>query len=421
MHIKNLSHVICTLSLAVACSSGEHTPSSQTKEAWDAENSPTNFGVSLKRLADLPLEGSLPTDKTPWSGDYWASYRGGISDRWQTSANSVFSDNHLEYRYPLMDLAALKNSSQETLDKLSPAEKYDIAFGRYHYPLVKEEWHRTEIQANPKDKLIPGWYGLCHGWAPATIAEKEPGAFTSIKNGDGITVNFNSADLKALLVKVYSDGYSPSQFIGNRCETDDHAIEVDENNRVKALDCRDVNPGAMHLVLAEFLGHPNPAKRQGFVIDKSRGSQVWNQGVSAFKFTLSAPEKVSESDVLRKHRAPGTTHIVKVDASISYVNEYSNEPVPVGDRPEEYISTFDVSYTLELDEKGTIIGGEWISDERPDFMWRSIGRPVLKDSAIDSDMVYDIIRKSYGSKAPAVREEPTMPSAAPMPMPTPVL
>jgi hypothetical protein len=42
---------------------------------------------------------------------------------------------------------------------------------------------------------------------------------------------------------------------------------------------------------------------------------------------------------------------------------------PVTTTPAQTFTTRYYEYTLELDPVGSVIGGEWISETRPDFLW----------------------------------------------------
>src|SRR3989338_2276052 len=104
-------------------------------QAWDAQNNPSLFSAKYQyQFGQLPVRHTLPTDITPWSDDYYPSYRGGIAYRWLDGSETAGRN------YTLYSLQDLKSMSQKDLKTLSPAEKFDILHGRYDYPTVHLEW-----------------------------------------------------------------------------------------------------------------------------------------------------------------------------------------------------------------------------------------------------------------------------------------
>lgn len=161
--------------------------------------------------------------------------------------------------------------------------------------------------------------------------------------------------------------------------------------------CRDVNPGTYHLALVDMLRN----KKHGFVFDKTRSSQVWNQPVFGYAFEYlplitkggevipgGEPAPVEQlDDAFAQFRAPGTKYLVQVGATVSYGVE--NGPlIDYQDGADEESVEKDLAiYTLELDASHRIIGGEWgpfqdasqpldpyaveefMATEAPDFLW----------------------------------------------------
>jgi hypothetical protein len=163
-----------------------------------------------------------------------------------------------------------------------------------------------------------------------------------------------------------------------------------------SLSCRDTNPMTLHIALKGLIAD----KKVGFIMDRTRTAQVWNQPVHKFEIatlpikkndkdgTLSAPGEpvpVSEiDDLFRDYRAKGTAYLVQMKAKLHYGVE--NGP-RLTYRPADEASDVDtVVYTLELDAKQNLIGGEWgliptsenakdsslaagRSGTAPDFLW----------------------------------------------------
>jgi hypothetical protein len=239
-----------------------------------------------------------------------------------------------------------------TLDQLaalSPAEKYDIFMGRYDFPTVQSEL----LRSHPS---MPSWYGLCHGWSSATLNFDEPGAVT-LRGANGVDVPFASGDVKALLAYAQGVVFSPmARVLGQRCEAD---LTTQPHMRNTAA-CRDTNAGSFHLVLANYVGRGG----QTLVADFTRGSEVWNFPIYGF----------STRELLRRApsigAAPQTAVEVVVETSVDFIVGVEIPNVmPVGDSRTVAAERMVFQYALELDSLGRIVGGSWISEERPDFLW----------------------------------------------------
>lgn len=318
---------------------------SNPEEAWDANNDP-------RRLRDryvvqynaLPRSGTIRSE-TPWTDTYWPSYMGGLAQRW----NDANGRRGFDYQPP--SEAAVRSMNQSQLAKLSPAEKYDIYNGRFDYPFVASERQRTSPD-------LPSWHGLCHGWAPAALLYSEPNA-VSLVGTNGITVPFGSSDVKALLIYVQQarDTRTGSRMLGGRCDIDL------SNNPGSARDpqCRDVNAGSFHILLTNTVGLEGTA----LVADIQRDLQVWNHPLISF-----STQMVGETSNIPASAARGTVRILTMNTTVRYVSGLgpSWNPVPASRYPQQ-ISSRVYQYNIELDAGGNIIGGEWATSDRPDFLW----------------------------------------------------
>lgn len=228
------------------------------------------------------------------------------------------------------------------LSHLSPSEKYDIFLGRYDYPLKAE----VAKVANPAALI---WEGICHGWAPATMNHSEPFAKGAM-NPEGIQVPFGSADIKALLSWYYANGFnSPTHQMGRRCYGDGRDPECRE----------DLNAGAFHIVMVNKIA----LRSEGIIIDLKHGKEVWNHPIKSFS------TKVLASGAPVTTSAPGARKRVKIETSARVINGSGNfweTVIGTGNQKEE---TQRYSYWIELDADDEIVGGEWISENRPDFLW----------------------------------------------------
>ena len=338
------SLLLVPLASFVACGPSS---ASHTKEAWNSQNDPLVLRGDYQRtLATLPTEGELTV--LPWSDTYWPNYQGGISSRWHHGSGVPF-------QYSTPTAAEVAAMSVADLSALSPAEKYDVYAGRFDYPTVAVERQRT----HPTDAT---WEGICHGWSPAAINFAEPQPILAVSPA-GVAIPFGSSDIKALL--SYYQGqiaHAPYRMLGGRCD-----IDLTVHPEAASLpQCRDTNAGAFHVVLTNQLGLMN----QGFVADVTRDQQVWNQPVHGFSSTILGMQAPSPG------AAAGTVQEAVIETQMRYSEEVhprwdaSNGTGHHADGVKVY------QYRVELDQNGAIIGGEWMSDVRPDFLW-SQERPAF--------------------------------------------
>lgn len=295
----------------------------------------------LRSFSDLPLEGAVTDQNKYWSGDYWALKHGNINYRWNAPKPQGF-----HYRSPtkseVMSLSLLE------LSYLAPSEKYDLLLGLYDYPLRKE----VERFTSPTREI---WEGICQGWALSLMHHQEPQPRT-LKNPDGIDIPFGSSDIKALLSYYYAYKYSPvtSRQMGYRCSRSRWPWGGD-----RCTD--DLNAGAFHIVLTNKIG----LEGQSFVADIDNAPEVWNHVPVSYQMTILQDNLPPESDSAR-----GTVKTVRVKSDVFYVfNSEKNSWEPVIGTPDQVIKKRSYDYTLDLNAEGIIVGGNWKSRMRPDFLW----------------------------------------------------
>jgi hypothetical protein len=336
---------------------------STLSEAWNSDNDPTLLSGNelITKFKKLPLSGEVKMKG--WSDTYWPTYTGGISLRWLTS----------EYGYDLIP----ESTKDSRFEVLSPAEKYDVLLGRFDFPTVASERQRTEIMKTVEGSKeyqagfeIPGWYGLCHGWAPASQNFTEPQKPVEVSLANGNTVIFYPSDIKALL--IYYQQYNGNRstktvFAGERCNEEFKKLEeklaageitkaeVDAAKESPA--CRDVNAGMLHLTLANEIGK----KRLGLVMDRTRDGEVWNQPINSYESRV-----VDEVAKASPGAAEGTVKELLVETAVYYTVETEPSTDPIGAVEQGAL----YKYWLELNKQGDIIGGRWESEARPDFMYR---------------------------------------------------
>jgi hypothetical protein len=363
-------------------------PFAAQAERFEAGNSPSVFNKlagteMILTFKQLPVNGTQLDDRYGWSETYWPSNVGGIAYRWS-------HPNPEPFKYKLNSKEELKNMSRVALSQLSPAEMYDVAMGDYNYTLTKKilgKYTSHDLW----------WEGICHGWSQAATNYPEP-AKVLVTNPDGIQVPFGSSDVKALLAMHEASNFGGAfAFTGRRCKVGGKVPgEGDDRDRntnppsdldANSPDCKDVNAGAFHVVISNMIG----IHGRGFVADIDRYNDVWNQPVTAYKSAILAEEAVSEiesaSGVARKVRMKMTMtygeelkFYTPALAATGAQNFVSKEPV-TGTVHQEFRHR-DYEYFVEIDAAGKVIGGEWISGTRPDFLWMFQRSTAFKNSPI---------------------------------------
>lgn len=373
---------LCSLMLATAPS---------WAEPWDRGSHPANFnriaGMSIVTdFNSLPKNGRLSDDRLGWSESYWPSNKGGIAYRW----------NHPDpqpFKYRLLSKEELLRMSQQEIGQLSPAELYDISNNDYNYSLTK----RALRLYSPRDLW---WEGICHGWAQAAINFPEPEPVV-LTNKDGIKVPFGSSDVKSLLAmhEAYNFKGETFAFAGRRCKVNGKVEgEGDDRDRpehraypapelAESPDCKDVNAGAFHVIMANMLGFLG----KGFVADIDRFNDVWNQPITGYTSEIVAEEPVSAGQ-----RSQGIARRVRVKMAMEYGEElkfftpqlaaegHQNfvSKLPVTLTPHQKFLKKNYEYIVEINGKGQVVGGEWITQTRPDFMWMYARSKNFKSSPV---------------------------------------
>ncbi len=314
--------------------------------AWDSSSNPFIIDPRFEaRLSLLPTSARLRDSHTPWSGPYWADRRGSIGYSWQTGEKAEFL---------LLPAEALRHLDPARLARLSPAEKIDILRGRYDYPTVALVREGTRGRAR-------AWEGLCTGWSQTSLLYQEPAPIT-LTNPQGIEVPFGSADLKALAAFYYDK-------VAVRTRAD--GLEIDERRVVQmgkvcdpgdpVADCRrDVNAGALHILVANRIGNQN----RGVIADFSRGRQIWQHPIHGFRADIRGERRA------RKDAAPTAVREVYVHLELDLARYAPAQWETTGlhERDRGF------RYWLELDSEDRIVGGKFLSlggGRALDYLWVS--------------------------------------------------
>jgi hypothetical protein len=316
-------------------------------------------------LDGLPTKATLIRE--PWSDSYWPENQGGISYRWQRreAFGRLLAPDEIAQMDPV------------DISKLSPAEKYDLFVGATDWPLTQ----RAVSQTSPDES---GWTGYCHGWSPASLQFEEPRPVT-VTNSDGVEIRFGSSDVKALLT------YFAGEVIPSQYSTDVYPFAVSPrgigggcgSGRADQPQCHDVNPGALHVLLANQLG----LRHAGFVMEVDPSHEKWNQPVFAY-----------DSEILGR-RAPspgaaeGTVEEAVVATTVTWGQEIEPAWEPVVGTHHQDTTARRYLYTLELDAAGTIVGGQWLARTHSgDFVTMAAAWDFLMARDADGDGQPDLTR-----------------------------
>lgn len=397
MKVKLTSTLIGCFFLLNTLSCGDLKKKHSIKIAWDFQNAPEKIGLNkndyevnfhkLKKRAQL--------SQKPWSGGYWPSYQGGITYRWN---HPQYDDTTRVY----YDTKRVEDLDINEIKFLSPSEKFDLLNGDDEYSLTRKERGRTRVLERQNGHDIPKWFGLCHAWAPATILYDNPGPIT-VKRADGLEIPFGSSDIKALLVYFLHEQSSKTYFVSRRCDIDDGKLRKkvesgeisyeDYKATMESANCIGVNPGAFHIILTNMIGQKN----EGFIADVTRDIEVWNQAVHGYSSRITEMRTDNFSD----KADPRTVKELQVETSMQYTIEVS----PTWETSISKYSTRTVKYKywLELNQNDEIIGGTWISNDRPDFLWNR-SKPKFTDKYRIFKQLYTKSTKQ-ASEASEVSEE----------------
>jgi hypothetical protein len=181
---------------------------------------------------------------------------------------------------------------------------------------------------------------------------------------------------------AYARGPQTLALAGTASLTPAERLEgIKEAFRTKA--CSDTNAGAFHLVLSNIVG----IQKQSFIADITRDREVWNQAVAGY---VTKEVAQYSGDKISPDAAPGTVKEVEIWTTFYYTTEMAPAWSPFGDGTKldrRYHVPLTYRYKIELDANGHIIGGSWLSDSRPDFLWGA-GNMVFSPAYADLKRLY---------------------------------
>jgi len=388
-------------------------------DGWNGDNDPRYFANSLEyKLSALPKRGSLtkpiwkdrypnalPQTPVAWADTYWPSSEGSHNARWQ--GPSVKSP--LEKYDAAFNNAPGCDTQPDSIYGEGAKAKWDTY---YNCAGPAAKWQLKNFQGiskmhdgidNNGDGVvddygsdsskgidgIQGWWGTCHAWTPASLLMPEPQHSVTL-NGQ----TFEVADIKALTQNIFDR--TSAVMLGGRCNNEDitHDVNGSAND-----ECRDVNPGALHVILTNFLG----IRQAPLVEDRTANYEVWNQPVLGYEVTqqrevsnTAANACVGQTQNVRKWSYNrDAKKLYEVRATVTYLSESGASARPVGFA--DNTQTDDYHYILELNADGKVIGGRYCTDSEDthiDFLWSPTGSYAPSNPSVNVEKVKELIKLS---------------------------
>jgi hypothetical protein len=348
-----------------------------------AENLVDMGSRTIKTLSSMDKKGlhSAELSVRPWSDDYWAIYKGVLAYRYGDPNKTDGTDWKVHTDYVKENPSDLYiGQGFDGIQYLSPAEKYDLLVGDKSETLTKKMLNEGRSYYQNQGK-VETWMGICHGWAPAAYMLDRPTSQVNVVAADGKTViPFFPSDIKALGSLLYANVQVYNNFVGGRCNAKDPKRDS-ESGRIKDQECFDTNPGTWHKSVVNQIAIAD----RSFVMDATFDYEVWNQPVYAYSYRYFNPETFETSrddykevavdvvdfkkDKFKKYRSRKAKKIVGVEMEVQYIAETHPNHRTYDNKDYDYVTTVRYRYDLELDGRGSIVGGEWYSNKHPDFLW----------------------------------------------------
>lgn len=337
---------------------------------------------SIKTLKSMDKKGlqKAKLSVRPWSDDYWAIYKGVLAYRYGDPNKKGGTDWQVHVDYVTENpSSAYVGEGFDGIKYLSPAEKYDLLVGDKNETLTKKMLNEGRSYYVNSGK-VETWMGICHGWAPAAYMLERPTNQVNVVAADGETIiPFFPSDIKALGSLLWAEVQVYSNFVGGRCNAKEPNRDED-TGRITDQQCFDTNPGTWHKAVVNQIGVAD----RSFVIDATFDYEVWNQPVYGYSYKYFNPETYETSkdssdvtidiadfskDKFKKFRSRSAKKIVGVEMELQYIAETHPSHRSYDSEDYDYVTTVRYRYDLELDSRGSIVGGEWYSNKHPDFLW----------------------------------------------------
>ena len=181
-----MKKLIAIALFASACGGAIDNTATQDDEVWSAAGNPALFSTGLEyKLDALPAQGQAKV--IPWTGSYWPTANDNINYRWDgASSDSAAKKYEKAFGGHNVEDAVSKNHGIDSVTWAKTCTSNSVCDSSQGEICAK----RT---GQTSGRCIPTWWGICHGWTPASILFPEP-KHAVVKNG----VTFKVNDLKAL-------------------------------------------------------------------------------------------------------------------------------------------------------------------------------------------------------------------------------
>jgi hypothetical protein len=388
-------------------------------DEWDSENDPRYFASNLEyKLASLPKKGflnkavwkdrypnALASTPVAWADTYWPSSQGSHNHRWMGASvksplekyDAAFNNAAGCDTQPTRIYGSGAKAAWDTYYNCAgPAAKWQLksfqGISKMHDGIDNNGDGAVDDYGSDHSKGvdgIQGWWGTCHAWAPAALMMPEPQHAVTL-NGQ----RFEIADIKALTQNIFDR--TSAVMLGGRCNNEE--INHDVNGSAND-ECSDVNPGALHVILTNFLG----LRQAPLVEDRTANYEVWNQPVLGYEVTKQAEISKTAANACVGNTTAGSTwtyntkakKLYEVRATVTYLSESGAEATPVG--WENNTSTDTYHYILELNADGKVVGGRYCTDSTNthiDFLWSPTGSNSPSNPNVDATKVKQLIKLS---------------------------
>lgn len=357
-----------------------------------------------KHIIKIPCTGK---GENPWSSSYFAMRYGLIGVRYdRTSRNTMGKwdpekeDYSYKYTYEVSKSkysqpaeynrvitdAKNKEDIEKYIDETcSPAEKWDICFGDTSFTLTG--WMRWKADQHETDGDIPEWYGICHGWAPASYYFKRPIKPVILTCAGGNKIKFLPDDIKALASQFFANADYKTRFMGQSCPfSNPEKIEKDRSTGLYTDPrCSSIDPGAFIILLGNQMG----IRKKNFVIDPLPDGEVWNQPIESYEikwynlidehdYKIVSDNIINLKKISRTKNkflrfvykdAPYESKYV-IGAFIDVIYAVETKAVKSDISEENKTEKGEFIAAVYLDSNYNIIGGKWKFNVHPNFAWK---------------------------------------------------
>ncbi len=375
-----------------------------------------------------------------WSSSYWPMRNGEVSVRYPLNDKNTigvvdpesgeysylytWSESVFRYAQPQEHDSMFKtnytNYAKYVDDNYSPSEKYDLLLGDYQFTLTN--YLKNEGYSHSFGGDIPTWYGLCHGWAIASVYFPRPFTSLTLTNPDGIPIRFLPDDIKGLAVLFWGNAQSTTKFMGKICE---HYWP--DPGWFSSAACRSLNPASFMIVLGNQCG----LWGKNLVYDPDADPEIWNFPLKSYEFKYYNPlnneffndassAKVNMSALLNSGDEFLSSLSSTVNATsalgvfmrvtktqVTDITKLHHNDTTADD--EDTTDEFDAVITL--DSSDNIIGGEWKFKTHPNFLWfydekdgvKGVNDETITEFSTDKsylDSIMDKIRDSSSRGQP---------------------